>query len=66
MEPARRQHVVLALILAAAGIFLAIWGCPYLHMYGHEKLCIALYAVLLLVFIYGRTNIPRSRRHPTT
>ena len=60
MEAHRRQHVFLALILVAAGVFLAIWGCPYLRLFNHENLCIALYAVLLIIFIYARAE---GRRH---
>jgi hypothetical protein len=61
MEPHRRQHVVLALILVAAGVFLASWGCPYLRLFNHERLCIALYAVLVVIFIYARSEGRRRR-----
>ena len=62
MEPHRRQHVLLALILIGVGVFLAIWGCPYLRMFNHERLCIGLYAVLVLIFIYARAEGRRDRR----
>ena len=61
MEWHHRQHVALALVLAAAGVFLAIWGCPYLRLFNHERLCIALYAVLLVIFIYARSENRRDR-----
>ena len=62
MQETTRHNLILVLILAVAGIFLAVWGYPYLAMHGHGKLCIALYVVLFLVFVYGRANGPRSRR----
>jgi len=64
MESHRRQHVILALILAAAGVFLAIWGCPYLRLFNHERLCIALYAVLVVIFIYARSEGRRRATRP--
>lgn len=62
MHSPPRQHIVLTIVVIAAAIFLAIWGCPFLHLYNHQKLCIGLYAVLLLLFIYGRVDARRSRR----
>lgn len=59
MERARRHNVILAVCLAAVGVFLAIWGCPYMRLYGHAKLCIFLYALLIVVFVYGRASTPR-------
>jgi NADH:ubiquinone oxidoreductase subunit H len=62
MQDTTRHNIILAIILVAAGVFLAGWFCPYLAMHGHGKLCIALYVVLFLVFIYGRASGPRRRR----
>ena len=62
MQPHRRQHVILAIILVAAGVFLALWGCPYLRLFDHERLCIALYALLVLIFIYARAENRRRDR----
>jgi len=64
MEPHHRQNVVLALVLVAAGVFLALWGCPYLRLFNHERLCIALYALLLLIFVYARAEGRRRGRAP--
>ncbi len=61
----QRHHLVLAICVAAAAVFLFFWGCPTLGQFGHGKLCIALYALLLLIYIYGRAsgmgqrNVPR-------
>ena len=65
MEPHHRQHITLALVLAAIGVFLAIWGCPYIHLFHHEGLCVALYAVLVIIFIYARAEGRRRRRRAT-
>lgn len=62
MQAPPRQHIVLTTFVIAAAVFLAIWGCPYLRLYNHHHLCIGLYAVLVLVFIYGRVDARRSRR----
>ena len=64
MQAPPRQHIILSLFVIAAAIFLAIWGCPYLRLFSHERLCIALYFVLFVLFIYGRVDARRSRaRH---
>ena len=62
MQPPPRQHVLLTIFVIAGAIFLAIWGCPYLHLYNHQHLCVGLYAVLALLFIYGRVDARRRRR----
>jgi len=62
MQGTRRHNLILVLIVVVAGIFLAVWVCPYLGMHAHGKLCIALYVVLFLVLIYGRASGPRRRR----
>jgi membrane protein DedA with SNARE-associated domain len=62
MEPYRRQHIVLALVLGAMGFFLAKWGCPYIHVFHHEGLCVVLYVILVLIFIYARAEGRRRRR----
>ncbi len=51
MQPARRQHVYLGITVALA-----------IRMHSHDWLCFALFGVLLLVFIYGRVELPRRRR----
>jgi hypothetical protein len=58
----QRQNLVLALSVAAAAVFLFLWGCPYLGQFGHGKLCIALYVLLLLIYVYGRASGARHRR----
>ena len=58
----QRHNLVLALGVAAAAVFLFIWGCPYLGQFGHGKLCIALYALLLLIYVYCRASGTRQRK----
>jgi O-antigen/teichoic acid export membrane protein len=60
--PPTRQTLIVAICVLAAALFLFFWGCPYIAIYGHNKLCIALYVVLLIVYVYGRGTMPRSRR----
>ena len=61
MQAPPRQHIILSLFVIAAAIFLAIWGCPYLRLFSHERLCIALFFILFVLFIYGRVDARRSR-----
>jgi hypothetical protein len=57
-----RQNLILAACVLAAGFFIFFWVCPYLALFGHQKLCIAFYVVLLLIYVYGRASI--ARPHP--
>lgn len=57
-----RPNLLLALAIAAAALFLFFWGCPYMAIFGHERLCIFFYALLLLVYVFGRASGPRPRR----
>ena len=59
----QRQNLVLALCIAAAAVFLFLWGCPYMAQWGHGKLCIAFYVLLMLIYVYGRASGSRRRRH---
>lgn len=56
-----RQNLVLTIVTVAIGVFLAVWLCPYLKIFGHEKLCIGLYAILAIVYLYFRSPAPRPR-----
>jgi hypothetical protein len=58
----QRQNLILAICVAAAAVFLFLWGCPYLQQFGHGKLCIALYVLLLLIYVYGRASGARRRQ----
>lgn len=58
----QRQNLILALCVAAAAVFLFLWGCPYLALYGHQKLCIAFYVLLLLIYLGGRARAARPPR----
>ncbi len=53
-----RQNLILAIVVAAAAVFLALWGCPYLALFGHQKLCVALYVLLALIYSVGRARAP--------
>ncbi len=57
----QRQNLFLAIAIAIAAAFLFFWGCPFLQQFGHGKLCIALYVVLLLIYVYGRASGARRR-----
>jgi O-antigen/teichoic acid export membrane protein len=61
-----RQTLILAICILVAALFLFFWGCPWIAIYGHEKLCILLYVVLLLIYVYGRGSMsrPRGPRRP--
>jgi hypothetical protein len=58
----QKQNLVLALCIAVAAVFLFLWGCPLLGQFGHGKLCIGLYVLLLLVYVYGRASGARRRQ----
>ena len=58
----QRQNLVLALCIAVAAVFLFLWICPFLGQIGHGKLCIALYLLLLLIYVYGRASGARRRQ----
>jgi hypothetical protein len=58
----QRQNLILVACVAAAAVFLFLWGCPYLGQFGHGKLCIGLYILLLLIYVYGRAGGARPRR----
>jgi hypothetical protein len=58
-----KQNLLLALCIAVGAVFLFLWGCPFLGQLGHGKLCIALYVVLLLIYVYGRASGTRRRQN---
>ncbi len=64
MNETLRHNLVLAACIAAAALFLFFWGCPFIAQHGHGKLCVALYIVLLLIYVYGRASNARRRRSP--
>jgi hypothetical protein len=59
MTRSARQNLILATVVGLLALFLLIWGCPYLALFGHQKLCIALYVLLLLIYIAGRAHVPK-------
>lgn len=56
-----RQTLILAAGILLAALFLLFWGCPFIATFGHDGLCIALYALLLLIYFYGRGGAKRPR-----
>jgi hypothetical protein len=58
----QRQNLVLAICIAAAAVLLFGWICPYLAIFGHQKLCIGLYILLLVIYVFGRATVRRPRR----
>lgn len=60
MAGIQRSNLILTVVILALAAFLTVWICPYLKIFGHEKLCIALYGVLVIIYFYGRT--PAARR----
>jgi hypothetical protein len=62
----RRRNLVLALSVLVGALFSYFFVCPYLELLGAGRLCIALYALLLLLYVYARANpMPvRRRRSP--
>jgi hypothetical protein len=66
MAGIRKQNLILVIAVLLAALFLHFFVCPYLEMIGARKgACIALYAVLLLFYIYMRANRPVVRRPRT-
>ncbi len=59
-----RQNLRLLVLLAIAGVIFSIYGCPYFSDRQHTWLCIAVYAVLVLAFIYARAVNVRRRPKP--
>jgi Ca2+/Na+ antiporter len=58
----RRQNLILVVVVLLAALSLYFFICPYLELMGARRLCIALYAVLLLFYVYARANRPAVRR----
>jgi hypothetical protein len=58
----QRHNLILALCVAAVAIFLFRWGRPYMAQWGHGKLCIGLYLLLLLIYVYGRASAARQSK----
>lgn len=61
----QKRNLILAIVVLLTALFLYFYGCPYLQMLGANKLCIAIYVLLLLFYIYARANPrPVRRRRP--
>jgi hypothetical protein len=63
----RKHNIILVVAVLVTALFLYFFVCPYLELLGAKRLCIALYVVLLLFYVYARANrpvAPRSRRPP--
>jgi hypothetical protein len=58
----RKQNFILASAVLVSALLLYFFVCPYLELIGARRLCIALYAVLLLFYVYARANRPAARR----
>lgn len=56
----RENLLLLTLLLFAAAVF-TIFVCPYLHDLKHGELCVVVYAIIALAFVYGRA-MPLRRR----
>lgn len=61
MTGVQRSNLILTVVTVAVAVFMALWLCPYLKIFGHEKLCIGLYALLVIIYLYGRSS--DARRH---
>jgi hypothetical protein len=65
MRRALGQNWVLLLLLILAAVVFWRMGCPWLQMHGFTGLCVILYALLVLVFIFARAGSsgrPRPKR----
>lgn len=62
MTGAQRSNLILTVVTVAVAVFMALWLCPYLKIFGHEKLCIGLYALLVIIYLYGRSDARRQAR----
>ena len=58
----RKQNFILVSAVLVSALLLYFFVCPYLELIGARRLCIALYAVLLLFYVYARANRPTVRR----
>jgi hypothetical protein len=63
-QSAFRHNLILAAIIAAAAAVLFLWVCPWLAIFGHERLCIALYALLMIIYVFGRADVVRPKKRP--
>ncbi len=57
-----RQNLILAAVILAAAFVLFSWVCPYLLVLRHQRVCIALYVILLVIYVFGRAIFARPRR----
>lgn len=64
MAAMRRSSLVFSVVMVTLAAFMAIWLCPYLKIFGHEKLCIGLYLLLVIVYFYGRDSGVRRAGRP--
>jgi hypothetical protein len=61
----RIDCIWLALVAIAALIF-SVWGMPFFSQLGHPWLSVPVYAVLVVLFLYGRANRrPRETKLPS-
>jgi len=59
----RQKSILLTVVTVALGVFFAVWLCPYMKLYGHERMCIGFYIVLVFAYFYLRPSAPRVRRN---
>jgi len=60
-----QKNILLAVVTAALGVFFAVWLCPYMKLYGHERLCALFYILLIFAYFYLRPSPPRVLRRNT-
>jgi hypothetical protein len=58
------QNLILAACVLAAAVILFFWACPFLMVMRHQRLCIALYVLLLVIYVFGRAIFARPRGNP--
>ncbi len=59
-----RENLFLLGSLIVAGVIFSLYACPYLRDRNHPGVCIAVYAVLVLIFVYGRAVTVKRRPKP--
>ncbi len=58
-----RQNLLFLSLLIVAALLFTVFAAPYFHDLHHDGVSIAVYAVLMLAFVYGRTTNPKCK-HP--
>ena len=54
----QRSDCIWLIVMVVVALAFSVWGLPYFTQLGHPPWSIPVYAVLLVIFLYGRANRP--------